>query len=60
MKDIFALTLSQLADQVTVETMVFICAVLYAASSTSPDPSHACHAPTFLSLFKDLPKQLEF
>lgn len=60
LKGIFELPWFQIVEQVTVETMVLICAVLYAASSTSPESSHTCHAPTFLSLFQDLTRQLEF
>lgn len=60
LKDVFALPWSQLVYHTAVEIMVLICAVFYAASSTNQEPSHSSHAPTFLSLFQDLTRQLEF
>lgn len=60
LKDVFALPWPQLVYHTTVDNMVLICAVLYAASSTNPALSHSCHPPIFLSLFQDLTRQLDF
>jgi hypothetical protein len=60
LREIFSLPWIRPSDQISIEIVLLVCAVLYAAASTSPDPTHSRHAQTFSSLYKDLTHRLEF